>query len=140
TAAGHSTTDWTPAAAARAATALARLPVDAHASVSSPNSNAFAAATATTRSLNECVGLVWSSFRSTSPTPSADASRGAETSGVQPGAASPPGGVATGSSGSYRHNDLGPASIRSREMLAASVSQSYTGSSGPKQRSQWPRA
>ncbi len=52
-----------PPAAARAATALPRLPVDAQASVSLPSSAAFAAATPTTRSLNECVGFVWSSFR-----------------------------------------------------------------------------
>ena len=74
-----------PLAAARAATALPRLPVDAQASVSAPSSAALAAATATTRSLNECVGFVWSSFRSSSPIPSAAASRGARTSGVQPG-------------------------------------------------------
>ncbi len=46
-----------PSAAARAATAFARFPVEVQDSVSSPNSFAFAAATATTRSLNECVGF-----------------------------------------------------------------------------------
>jgi hypothetical protein len=58
------------------------LPVEVHESVSSPNSLALAAATATTRSLNEWVGLARSSFRNTSPTPTALASRGAGTSGV----------------------------------------------------------
>ena len=70
------------AAAAWAATAFARLPVDAHAIVWKPSSFARASATATTRSLNECVGLAVSSLRWSSPTPSASASRGADTSGV----------------------------------------------------------
>ena len=52
-----------PSAAARAATAFARFPVEVQESVSSPNSCAFAAATATTRSLNEWVGFAMSSFR-----------------------------------------------------------------------------
>ena len=38
---------------------------------------AFAAATATTRSLNECVGFAVSSFSQSSPTPTVSASRGA---------------------------------------------------------------
>jgi hypothetical protein len=42
-----------PERAARAATAFARFPVEVAESVSSPNSVAFAAATATTRSLKE---------------------------------------------------------------------------------------
>ncbi len=74
-----------PVAAARAATAFARFPVEVAESVSRPNSRAFAAAIATTRSLNECVGFARSSLSSTSPTPSACASRGAGTSGVNPG-------------------------------------------------------
>ena len=50
-------------AAARAATAFARFPVEEQAIVERPNSWAFAHATATTRSLKECVGLAVSSFR-----------------------------------------------------------------------------
>ena len=45
-----------PAAAAPAATALARLPVEAQPTVSIPNSLAFVSATATSRSLKESVG------------------------------------------------------------------------------------
>src|ERR671937_2037410 len=70
-----------PLAAARAATALPRLPVEAQASVSIPSSAALAAATPTTRSLNEWVGLVWSSFSQTSRTPTSSASLGAGSSG-----------------------------------------------------------
>ena len=73
-----------PAAAAWAATAFARLPVDAQASVSKPSSRARASATATTRSLNECVGLAASFLTHTSPRPRRSASRSARTSGVQP--------------------------------------------------------
>src|SRR5436190_1612274 len=47
------TKDSRPAAAACAATALARFPVDAHAIVPNPSSRARASATETTRSLNE---------------------------------------------------------------------------------------
>ena len=60
--AGTSTTERTPARAAAAATALARLPVDGQASTLKPISVAAARATATTRSLNECVGLPRSSL------------------------------------------------------------------------------
>ena len=61
--AGQNTAASSPSTAARAATAAARFPVDEHASVSSPSSCAFAHATATTRSLNECVGFAMSSLR-----------------------------------------------------------------------------
>ncbi len=57
-----STTDRIPARAAAAATALARFPVDGQASTLKPSSTAAARATATTRSLNEWVGLARSSF------------------------------------------------------------------------------
>ncbi len=60
--AGTSTTDRMPARAAAAATALARLPVEGQASTLKPSSLAAARATATTRSLNECVGLPRSSL------------------------------------------------------------------------------
>ena len=62
-----------------------------------PELAALAAATATTRSLNEWVGFAMSSLSSTSPTPSALASRGAGTSGVKPGPLSAPGGGVAGS-------------------------------------------
>src|SRR5581483_11092691 len=97
--AGQKTAASMPSAAARAATAFARFPVDEHASVSSPSSFAFAAATATTRSLNECVGFAVSSLSQSSPSPSASASRGAGRSGVNPGARRASVGGATGSSG-----------------------------------------
>ena len=51
-----------PARAAAAATALARLPVEGQASTLKPISRAAARATATTRSLNEWVGLPLSSL------------------------------------------------------------------------------
>ena len=60
--AGTSTTDRMPARAAAAATALARFPVDGQASTLKPSSVAATKATATTRSLNECVGLPRSSL------------------------------------------------------------------------------
>ncbi len=50
------TTAGRPAAAAWAATELARLPVEAHATVSSPSSRALLTATETTRSLKDQVG------------------------------------------------------------------------------------
>ncbi len=56
------TYDLSPFAAACAATALARLPVDGQATTSKPSSRALASATDTTRSLNECVGLAASFF------------------------------------------------------------------------------
>ena len=65
----------------------ARLPVEEQASVVSPSSCALAVATATTRSLNECVGFAVSSFSQSSPTPSCLGEPvGARTSGVRPGA------------------------------------------------------
>src|SRR5579864_2895226 len=51
-----------PWRAACAATALARLPVEEHETVSNPNSRAFANATATTRSLKLRVGRQTASF------------------------------------------------------------------------------
>ena len=51
-----------PAAAALAATLLARLPVEAQPTVWKPNSTAFDSATATTRSLNDSVGKLTASF------------------------------------------------------------------------------
>src|SRR5437899_8172550 len=53
---GMKTQHSTPRRAAWAATLLARLPVDAHASTSNPSSSARVAATETTRSLYDRVG------------------------------------------------------------------------------------
>ena len=74
-----------PARAAAAATALARFPVDGQASTLSPSSRAAANATATTRSLNECVGLPESSLIHSRLIPSALARLSAGTSRVHPG-------------------------------------------------------
>ena len=52
-----------PARAAWADTLFARLPVEAQASVLKPNSRALVAATVTTRSLKDQVGLTQSFFR-----------------------------------------------------------------------------
>ena len=90
------TYDSSPAAAAWAATALARLPVEAQATTSYPSSWALASATATTRSLKECVGLAVSFFTQTSPRPSRSASRGAFWSGVSPTGRPGRGGVSKG--------------------------------------------
>ena len=73
-----------PSAAPWAATELARLPVEAQASVVKPSSRARAVATETTRSLKECVGLAASFLTHTSRTPSRAARRSARMSGVQP--------------------------------------------------------
>jgi len=74
-----------PARAACAATALARLPVDAHPIVSSPNAAAALMAVATTRSLKDNDGWDTASFFTQArATPSRAAIRGASTSGVPP--------------------------------------------------------
>ena len=58
--AGMNTMARMPPRAAWAATLLARLPVEAQASVSKPNSRALVLATVTTRSLKDQVGLAQS--------------------------------------------------------------------------------
>ena len=73
-----------PSAAPCAATALARLPVEAQASVSKPSSRARVAATETTRSLNECVGLAASFLTHTSREAEALGEAVGRISGVQP--------------------------------------------------------
>ena len=83
-----------------------------------------AVATATTRSLNECVGLAVSSLSQSSPTPIASASRGARTSGVSPGASRGSGGAATGRSCAYLQMLGGPASIALAAQRPRSFSQS----------------
>src|SRR5262252_732656 len=57
---GMNTKQSSPARAEYAATAFARLPVDAHAIVSKPCDRAQLIATETTRSLNEFVGFMLS--------------------------------------------------------------------------------
>src|SRR6266436_2368333 len=72
-----------PARAACAATALAKLPVDAQPIVSSPKAAAALIAVATTRSLKDSDGCETASFLTqTWATPSRAASRGASTSGA----------------------------------------------------------
>src|SRR3954454_22775535 len=78
------TTERKPAAAEAAATALARLPVDAQATVVKPIAREAESATATTRSLNEWVGLPESSLTHSVFMPRAAASRSALTRRVQP--------------------------------------------------------
>ena len=88
-----------PAAAAWAAVALARFPVEAQAMVPMPNSIAFEIATETTRSLNDRDGELTASFLThTSPSPSRAASRSARTSGVIPVSRPTAGGPSMGSS------------------------------------------
>src|SRR3989442_15772861 len=111
------------ASAACAATELARLPVDAHATVSYPNSFALVTATATTRSLNDHEGWQTESFLTqTSRQPSSSARFCARISGVNPTwwptAPSP----STGSRSLYRHIEGGPAAIDSRVTMVWSES------------------
>ena len=87
-----------PARAACAATALARLPVEAQAATLKPSWRALVSATDTTRSLNEPVGFTVSFLTHTSPSPSSAASRSARTSGVKPAPRSTDGAsISTGS-------------------------------------------
>ena len=77
--------DLRRASAAWAATEFARFPVEAHATVSKPNSLALPMATATTRSLNDQVGWQTESFlMKISRTPSSSARFRARTRGVNP--------------------------------------------------------
>ena len=73
-----------PARAACAETALARLPVDAQASVSNPSWRARLLATATTRSLKDHEGLQVSFLIQSSRIPSSRARLSARSSGVKP--------------------------------------------------------
>jgi len=127
---GTKTTDLMPARAAAAATALARLPVDGQASTCRPSSRAADSATATTRSLNEWVGLPESSFTHSCFRPRSSARWRASTSRVKPGSVERKVAMSagTGSKGAYRQIDFGPASISARVI----VGNSYPTSSGPK--------
>ncbi len=106
------TTERIPDRAQAAATAFARLPVDAADSTAKPIALAAEAATATTRSLNECVGFPLSSFTHNERIPSSAASFSAGTRRVMPTWRSTSG--AAGSSPPYRHMVRGPASIEAR--------------------------
>src|SRR3954452_11718344 len=110
------TTERSPERAAAAATALARLPVDAHDSTEKPSDFAADAATATTRSLNECVGLPLSSLTHNVFMPSSRARLSARCTRVSPTCRSTRGAV--GSRPPYRHIVLGPAWIDSRVTVA----------------------
>src|SRR5690242_8542325 len=111
--AGMNTQASRPALAAAAVTAPARLPVDEHERVWKPKFLAASSAMATTRSLNEWVGLPESSLTCRLRMPSSPARLSALTSLVQPGARfgllSTSAG--TGSSLRYRQMLAGPASI-----------------------------
>src|SRR3954453_15751910 len=78
------TTERRPAAAEAAATALARLPVEAQATVVKPMAREADSATATTRPLTEGVGLRRSSLTQSLFIASAAGSRSALTRRVQP--------------------------------------------------------
>ena len=79
------TTVLIPARAPAAATALARLPVEGQAKTLASSSRAALRAQATTRSLNELVGLVESSFTHSFSRPSSRARFFASSSRVKPG-------------------------------------------------------
>src|SRR5438270_3463214 len=93
-----------PAAAALAATLLARFPVLAQPTVVKPNSFALDKATATTRSLKESDGQLTASFFTHSRLrPSASPNRAARTRGVPPTLRPTVGAPASGSNSRYRH-------------------------------------
>src|SRR3990172_2401922 len=112
---GIKTYDCKPAAAACAARELARLPVDAQATMRKPNSRALFTATATTRSLKESVGEFTESFLiHRFRQPSAFPRRGARTSGVNPTAKLHVGSCSRGNRSRYRQMVGGPEAIVSR--------------------------
>ena len=115
--AGKNTIVFMPAFAPCAATAPARLPVEAQASTSNSNSKAFAVATDTTLSLNENVGFTLSFLIYRLSSPSARPRFLALTSGVNPVPMSSTYSLFTGSSSWYRHIVSGPLEILSRLML-----------------------
>src|SRR5437763_14216051 len=101
-----------PAAAALAATLLARLPVEAQPTVLNPNSRALLSATDTTRSLKDSVGKLTASFLSQRrSTPKASANRSARTKGVPPTSGPTVGSPSMGSSSRNRHIVLGRAAL-----------------------------
>src|SRR5207244_13243293 len=125
------------ASAACAATELARLPVDAQATVSYPNSFAFVSATATTRSLNDHDGWQTESFfTQTSRTPNSSARFCARTRGVKPTWCPTAMSPSTGSSSRYRHMLGGPAVLVSRVTRPWGASEACSPSGAPQQTSQ----
>ncbi len=114
---GIKITAGSPADAACAAVALARFPVDAHATVRMPSSMAFEIATDTTRSLNDSVGwLTASFFTHSSRTPRRLARRSARTIGVMPVCSPTVGAPSSGRSSAYRHM------VGARDSITARVS------------------
>ena len=98
--------------------------MEAQASASNPRSTAFAAATATTRSLNEWVGFDVSVLTNSSQrSPSSSARRGAGISGELP-TGRPRAGVSTGRNAAQRHSVAGPSATDSRLTAAAIASRS----------------
>src|ERR1035437_502268 len=127
--------DSSPARAAWAATAFARLPVEAHPIVVSPNACAALIAVVTTRSLNESVGCATESFFTHArATPSLSASRGTSMSGVKPVSRECTGSPLNGSHSLYLQSDGARRAISSRSGSARDLG--YSGSSGPRQCSQ----
>src|SRR5260370_32731518 len=101
-----------PARAAWAATALARLPVEAHPIVFTPRAAAALIAVATTRSLNDNDGLETASFLIQSRwMPSRLASLGASTRGVNPTSSERVGSPTRGKNSRYRQSECGRDSI-----------------------------
>src|SRR3989454_7921177 len=124
-----------PARAACAATAFARLSVDAQPIVSSPKAAAALIPAATTRSVNGRAG--WqtvSFFTHARATPSRRASAGDSTSGVNPLSSESTGSPSNGSHSLYRQSEGARAAIVARS--GSGRPGSYTGSSGPRHSSQ----
>src|ERR1700722_7885498 len=122
-----------PARAAWAATALARLPVDAQPTVSRPNATAALIAVATTRSLNDRVGCDTLSFLTQARSmPMARARAGDSTSGVKPVSSEKAGCPWNGSHSRYRQSDGSRAAMIDRSGKRRGPVASYHGSRGPR--------
>src|ERR671918_1157296 len=119
---GMNTTLRMPDAAEWAATALARLPVEAHAATSKPNDLATLSAIVTTRSLNEWVGLPPSFLIQSLRSPSSAASLGACLNLVHPVPMSMRPLSGAGSRAAYRHIVWGPCAMESLVISAAMAS------------------
>src|SRR5689334_7790481 len=132
---GMKTHAVSPALAACAATAFARLPVEAQPLVSRPSAAAALVAAATTRSLNDNDGCdTVSFFTHARATPSRRASAGASMSGVNPLSSDQTGSPSNGSHSLYRQSDGARRAIVSA--FGSARPASYTGSSGPRHTSQ----
>src|SRR5204863_87195 len=109
-------TERNPARAECAATAVARLPVEAQDTVVKPKSRALVIATDTTRSLYDSVGwLTVSSLIYSFLMPSSAPSRFACNRGVKPENGPASGSPSTGSISRYRQRLCGRAEIAARE-------------------------